>query len=174
MVIMTGCASATSQLTMGDYNAVISKYSNYIKSNDAEINYQVAEAYRLSNRIKEAEPFYRAALKEGTAEESVSYYYARSLKANQKYEEARKILEKALPNTTDFLISQLIQFEIRGLASLDDMAGSETYFRVKNLDLINTEGAEYAPVYNNEFLYFSSNRDGGKIYKSTDRIYRHL
>ena len=174
MVIMTGCASATSQLTMGDYNAVISKYSNYIKSNDAEINYQVAEAYRLSNRIKEAEPFYRAALKEGTAEESVSYYYARSLKANQKYEEARKILEKALPNTTDFLISQLIQFEIRGLASLDDMAGSETYFRVKNLDLINTEGAEYAPVYNNEFLYFSSNRDGGKIYKSTGTAFTDI
>ena len=45
--------------------------------------------------------------------------------------------------------------------------GAETFFRTKNLEEINTSGAEYGPVFQNERLYFTSNRDGGKIYKST-------
>ena len=164
---MSGCTSPATQLIKGDYDGVIAKYGKYMKTNDGVTNHQIAEAYRLSNRIKNAEPFYASALKSGIDQDDAYYYYARSLKANQKYDEAREVLSDALPKVKDELIYQLITYEIDGLASLDDMYGAETFFRTKNLEEINTSGAEYGPVFQNERLYFTSNRDGGKIYKST-------
>tara|TARA_B100000900_G_C20585042_1_gene719181 strand:- start:425 stop:2299 length:1875 start_codon:yes stop_codon:yes gene_type:complete len=146
---------------------MIAKHGKSIKTNDGITNYQVAEAYRLSNRIKDAEPFYASALKSGIDQDDAYYYYARSLKANQKYDDARKVLKGALPKVKDDLIYKLITYEIEGLASLDEMYSAETFFRIKNLEEINSPAAEYGPVFENGKLYFTSNRDGGKIYKST-------
>jgi len=167
LFLMSGCTSPATQLIKGDYDGMIAKYGKYVKTNDGVTNYQIAEAYRLSNRIKNAEPFYASALKSGIDQDDAYYYYARSLKANQKYDEAREVLSDALSKVKDELIYQLITYEIDGLASLDDMHGAETFFRTKNLEEINTSGAEYGPVFQNGRLYFTSNRDGGKIYKST-------
>ena len=163
----SSCISPATQLIKGDYDGMIARHAKSMKTNDGKTNYQVAEAYRLSNRIRNAQPFYASALRSGIDQDDAYYYYARSLKANQKYDDARKILEDALPKVTDDLIYKLITYEIDGLASLDDMYNSETFFRIKNLEEINTPGAEYGPVFQNGKLYFTSNRDGGKIYKST-------
>ena len=167
LFLFNGCISPATQLMKGDYDGMIEKYGKYMKTNDGITNYQIAEAYRLSNRIKNAEPFYASALKSGIDQDDAYYYYARSLKANQKYDDAREVLKDALPKVKDDLIYKLITYEIEGLASLDDMYSSETFFRIKNLEEINTSGAEYGPVFENGRLYFTSNRDGGKIYKST-------
>ena len=91
---------------------MIAKHGKSMKTNDAITNYQVAEAYRLSNRIKNAESFYESALKSGVDQDDAYYYYARSLKANQKYDDARKVLKDALPKVTDDLIYKLITYEI--------------------------------------------------------------
>ena len=151
----SSCISPAAQLIKGDYDGMIAKHAKSMKTNDGITNYQVAEAYRLSNRIRNAEPFYASALKSGIDQDDAYYYYARSLKANQKYDDARKILEDALPKVTDDLIYKLINYEIDGLASLDEMYNSETFFRIKNLEEINTPGAEYGPVFQNGKLYFS-------------------
>ncbi len=167
LFLFSSCISPAKQLIKGNYDGMIAKHGKSTKTNDGITNYQVAEAYRLSNRIKNAESFYESALKSGVDQDDAYYYYARSLKANQKYDDARKVLKDALPKVTDDLIYKLMTYEIEGLASLDDMYDTETFFRVKNLEEINTQGAEYGPVFENGRLYFTSNRDGGKIYKST-------
>lgn len=167
LFLLSGCTSPATQLIKGDYDGMIAKYGKYMETNDGVTNYQIAEAYRLSNRIKNAEPFYASALKSGIDQDDAYYYYARSLKANQKYDDAREVLSNALYKVKDELIYKLITFEIDGLVSLDDMHGVETFYRTKNLEEINTSGAEYGPVFENGRLYFTSNRDGGKIYKST-------
>ena len=167
LFLFSSCISPATQLIKGNYNGMIAKYGKSIKTNDGITNYQVAEAYRLSNRIKDAEPFYASALKSGIDQDDAYYYYARSLKANQKYDDARKVLKGALPKVKDDLIYKLITYEIEGLASLDEMYSAETFFRIKNLEEINSPAAEYGPVFENGRLYFTSNRDGGKIYKST-------
>ena len=167
LFLLSGCTSPATQLIKGDYDGMIAKYGKYMETNDGVTNYQIAEAYRLSNRIKNAEPFYASALKLGIDQDDAYYYYARSLKANQKYDDAREVLSNALYKVKDELIYKLITFEIDGLVSLDDMHGVETFYRTKNLEEINTSGAEYGPVFENGRLYFTSNRDGGKIYKST-------
>jgi len=162
-----GCSSLQSSLEKGEYDVVISKYAGSLEKNDPEINYQVAEAYRKSNRLQESVPFYKEALDKGVAEEDAYYYYAKALKANKSYDEAQIVLENSISELTDESVKKLVNNELKNLTSLEEIKNSETYYRVKNLEDINTDGAEYAPVYTNNYLYFTSNRDGGKIYKNT-------
>ena len=96
LFLLSGCTSPATQLIKGDYDGMIAKYGKYMETNDGVTNYQIAEAYRLSNRIKNAEPFYASALKLGIDQDDAYYYYARSLKANQKYDDAPEVLSNAL------------------------------------------------------------------------------
>src|SRR5690606_22701429 len=57
--------------------------------------------------------------------------------------------------------------EIAGLDYLDRLNNKPNYFRVKNLELINTPAAEYAPFHLNDELYFTSSRGNGKVYEAT-------
>ena len=150
-----------------DFDLIISKYGDNLDRNDPEINYQVAEAYRLSNRIQEAESYYQHAVEEGVIEQDAFYYYAQSLKANQKYTEAREMLQRYLPRINNLEVKKLVDKEIENLSSVDALENAQNYYRAKNLEEINTNFAEYGPVYINNYLYFTSNRSSGKIYKVT-------
>src|SRR5882724_13680726 len=63
------------------YEKVISYYRGVLakQPNNPKANYFVAESYRLSNRLKEAEPFYAKAKGRGSKKDSASLYYAKSL-----------------------------------------------------------------------------------------------
>ena len=60
------------------YEKVISYYKSVLakQPNNPKANYFIAESYRLSNRIKDAEPFYAKAKGRGTKKDSVELYYA--------------------------------------------------------------------------------------------------
>jgi len=165
--VIWSCSSIDKTIRQGDFDLIISRYSSSVAKNDPEINYQVAEAYRLSNRIQEAEPFYKSAVTKGVVEEDAYFYYARSLKANQKYEQASQTLEKYLPQVKDQKVRVMIENELSNLNTLNNLTGKDTYYRAKNLEDLNTASTEFGPVYINGFLYFTSNRSGGKIYKTT-------
>lgn len=153
----------------GEYNVAISFYEKAAEKNvaTAKSNFFIAESYRLSNRIKHAEPYYRMALKDGYADECVHYYYALSLKANQKYDDALKVLNQYLQNASEKTYIVLANLEADNLRKINAILEKEDYFRVRNLEAINTPAAEYSPVYLNGELYFTSSRYGGKIYKAT-------
>ncbi|MEQ6118807.1 OmpA family protein [Reichenbachiella sp. MALMAid0571] len=170
VVVLGSCSSmkkAEKSFLNGEYNSAILMYQKSLKPNDPVSNFKLAEAYRKSNRLHEAEPFYRASLNAGIDDESANYYYASSLKANQKYDEAKKVLEDYLNKGQEEEVVALAQKELSNIEGLTTVKEKVNYFRVKNLEEINTPSAEYSPVYNNGFLYFTSNRDGGKIYKTT-------
>lgn len=167
LILFWSCSSIDKTIKQGDFDLIISRYSGSVAKNDPEINYQVAEAYRLSNRIQEAEPFYLSAVTKGVVEEDAYFYYARSLKANQKYDQASQTLEKYLSQVKDQKIRVLMENELSNLNTLNNLKGKDTYYRAKNMEELNTSSAEFGPVYVNGFLYFTSNRSGGKIYKTT-------
>ncbi|MFY0689034.1 MAG: PD40 domain-containing protein [Cyclobacteriaceae bacterium] len=174
---LSGCSSMSSinkQKELGENNLIISKYAATIDKNDPEINYHVAEAFRTSNRIHESERYYAAAQKGGVIEQDIHFYYARALKANEKYDEARTVLQTNVPKIRDKRIREMMENEIKNLSTLDDLHNKETYFRAKNLEGLNTPNAEYAPVHFNNFLYFTSNREGGKVYKNTGTPFTDL
>ncbi len=160
----------------GEYEYSIDYYNKAIKQNYrlGEANFKIGEAYRLSNRIKEAEPYYEASINSRYNEEAVNYYYGLSLKSNEKYDAARESLENYLASAENQKFIDLAQVEVDNLIKLNEIIGKENYYRVKNLESINTEAAEYSPVYLNGELYFTSSRFGGKIYKATGTSFTNL
>lgn len=165
-LFVAGC-SLQSSIDKEEFDAVIAKYGSDPKKNTAEENVTVGDAFQKSNRLVESIPFYKEALKQGTTNESANVHLAHGLKVEQKYDEAKAILTKYIPKAKDPHMKKLAEKELHSIDNIDDLHGQNSYYRLKNLSDINTASAEYSPVYSNNFLYFTSNRDGGKIYKTT-------
>lgn len=166
---------ANNNFEKGEYNRVIDILSNNIDENNADLNLMLAEAYRMSNRLKEAAPYYQNAFNAGSTDPGLVYYYARSLKANQQYDLATEVLTNYVTSPGgDEQFKELAQTELDNIDQIDELSSSENYYRVKNLEDLNTRWAEYAPVYRNNMLYFTSNRDGGKIYGVTGTPFTDL
>jgi peptidoglycan-associated lipoprotein len=164
------------RLKYGEFEYSIDYYQKAIRNNYnvGEANFKIGEAYRLSNRLKEAEPYYQAAINQDYEEEDAYYFYGLALKSNEKYEEARQELQDYLGFAEDGEIRELAQNEVDNLIKLKEIRNKESYYRVKNLELINSPDAEYSPVYMNGELYFTSSRYGGKVYKATGESFTNL
>ncbi len=160
---------------LGKYQNVINYYKKTLASNpnDGRANYFVAESYRLSNRLREAAPYYAKAGGRGIDKDSVAFFYAQCLKADGNYDAAREQLEKVIAQT-DGAFKDRASEELAGLNYIENLSKSESFYKVKNMELINTPNAEYAPVYLNSELYFSSSRSTGKIYEATGTPYSDI
>lgn len=170
ILIVQSCTQRIAQRSFekGEFERAIELYKKGMDENDPERNFQIAESYRKSNRLKEAARFYAAAAKNGSAEPSLPYNYARSLKANEQYDEAEKILNEYLSKPSgEKKYRELAQYELDNLDNLDIIIEQTNYYRIKNLDALNTPRAEYSPVYQNGLLYFTSNRNSERIYLVT-------
>jgi outer membrane protein OmpA-like peptidoglycan-associated protein len=130
-------------------------------------NYHIAESYRLSNRIQEAESHYAIAGGRGADRDSIQFYYAQSLKANGKYAEAKAQLEELYEKTENTGLKDRAKAEMNGMEYLAKLGENPSYYRIKNLELINTPASEYSPVFLNDELYFTSSRGENKIYEAT-------
>lgn len=151
------------QFEKGHYDLVIKTIESKGKKS-AEDNFLMAESYRKSNRIKESEPYYKAAIDQNIEDESAYFHYARALESNESYQKSETVLQEYLSRGEDEHVLKLAKGELDGLLELDEIKKNGSFFKVKNLQDLNTEAIEYSPIYNNGFLYFTSNREGGKIY----------
>jgi peptidoglycan-associated lipoprotein len=154
---------------LGKYQNSIDLYKKVVAKNpnNGKANFFIAESYRLSNRPKEAEAYYAKAGGKGIDGDSVKFFYAQSLKANGKYVEARNQLQELIKGSANTALKDRAQAEINGLAYIEKLEEKQSYYRVKNLELINTPSAEYNPVFLNNELYFTSSRGNDKIYEAT-------
>jgi peptidoglycan-associated lipoprotein len=151
------------------YEKVIKYYKGVLarQPKNGKANYFVAESYRLSNRIKESEAYYAKAGGPGIVKDSVLLYYAKALQANAKYEEAKKTLDELESSSEDEKIKDRARKELEGLQYLDKLSEKKSYYRVKELETLNTRFAEYAPAYSNGVLYFASSRSNSRIYEAS-------
>ncbi|HEY0651552.1 MAG TPA: OmpA family protein [Chryseosolibacter sp.] len=154
---------------LGKYQNTIDFYKKQLAKNpnDGRANYFIAESYRLSNRIKESEPYYAKAGGPGVDKDSVQFFLAQAQESNRKYDEARQTLQKLLASAEDEKMKDRAQAEINGLDYLEKLNTRQSYYKVKNLELLNTPAAEYSPVFLNNELYFTSSRGNGKVYEAT-------
>jgi len=178
-LLLMACSAekkAQKNFRYGKYQHVINYYSGVLdrQPNNGKANYFIAESFRLSNRIKQAEPFYARAGGPGINRDSVLLYYAKSLQANAKYDEARAKLEEIERTTADEAMRDRTRKELDGLNYLDKLAEKKSYYRVKSLDALNTPFAEYAPVFQNGELYFTSSRANQRIYEATGTPFTDL
>jgi outer membrane protein OmpA-like peptidoglycan-associated protein len=161
----------------GKYERTIELYKGVLKRqpNNPKANYFVAESYRLSNRIKDAEPFYAKTKGRGSKKDSVSLYYAKALQANAKYDEAKKELEELAASSTDNeKLKDRAKKEIQGIDYISQLTEKKNYYTVKNLDAVNTPFADYGPAYTNSQLYFASSRANSKIYEASGTPFTDL
>ncbi len=167
---------ADKKLKRGEYELAIAAYKKLLDNPKyaAEANFKIGEAYRLSNRIKQAKPYYEAAIKQGYKKPEAFFHLAYALKAHEDYRGAEKQMKQFLQIGQDEKMLAMAEKELDNLAYLVVLNEKETYYRVKNLSALNTRMAEYSPVYNNGYLYFTSNRYGGKTYKATGTPFTNI
>ncbi len=167
---------AAKNFKYGKYNSVIIYYRGLLAKDpeNKKANYMVAESYRLSNRIRESEPYYAKAGGRGVNPDSVRLYYSRALRANGKYDEAQKVLNQIEENAENDGMKAVARKELDGLSYLQTLATKKSYYKVRNLEALNTTFAEYDPVYLNGELYFSSNRGQGRVYEATGAPFSDL
>ena len=169
--VLIGCSAekkANKAFRLGKYQNSIELYKKIAgSSNNGRANYYIAESYRLSNRIKEAEPFYAKAGGRTVDKDTLKFYYAQSLKANGKYAEAKAKLEELAQETTINGLKDRTKAELNGIDYLAKLGENPSYYKVKNLEMINTPSSEYSPVFLNNELYFTSSRGNDKIYEAT-------
>ncbi|CAD5246008.1 MULTISPECIES: OmpA family protein [unclassified Imperialibacter] len=172
LFFLAGCSvskKAEKSYANAEYDVAIDQYQTLVKKNprDPDLNYRLAEAYKKSNKIGQGAPYYRAAIQNGIDDEMAWFEYAQALKAVGKYDDAKDALKDYLLKASTPSIKKLAEDDLASLEKLDLLKDRESYYRVKNLETVNTPAAEYSPVYNKGDLYFTSNRDGGKVYKAT-------
>src|SRR5690606_33819158 len=99
VALLFACSSekkATKAFRLGKYQTTINIVKEQLEKDpdNGPANYIVAESYRLSNRLKEAEPYYARAGGRDIDPDTVKFYYAQSLEMNGKYDAARKVWQE--------------------------------------------------------------------------------
>lgn len=179
LLVLLLVASACSTEKKAQKAFLLGKYQNAIElykktGNSPKANFFIAESYRLSNRYKEAEQFYARAGGRGIDKDTVKFFYAQSLKANAKYDEAKKQYEDLIASSSNDQLKDRARAEMNGLDYLAKLNETQSYYKVKNLESINTPASEYSPVYLNSELYFTSSRGDGKIYEAEGKPFTDL
>ena len=165
--------NAIKDFNNAEYFNAANKFEKIIKSGDAKNNFLLAESLRKSNRLWQAEKFYRDAIKNGIDDEMAYYYLVLSFKANNNYEQADSLIIDYLKKGEDESVISLLRKEATYINNLKNYPDT-SYYRVKNLKAINTKFAEYSPSFSNEKLYFVSNRQSEKIYSGTGTPFTDL
>lgn len=165
--------TAIKDFNNAEYYSAATKLQKVIKEDDSKNSFLLAEALRKSNRLWQAQKHYADAINNGYKEEIAYYYLALSLKSNNAYDQADSLISNYLLTGKDENILTLMKNELQNINNLKEYPDT-SYYRVKNLEAINTEFAEYSPSFSNEKLFFVSNRLSEKIYSGTGTPFTDL
>ena len=172
---LAGCNSAmqaykdgVKKFDNGEYDLAIKGLQKAEAANyePVQTTFLIAESYRLSNRFKEAIPYYKKALDAGVTNPEAQFQYAYALKTAGQYQEAANqfsLFAKA-PNSPKNLQERALR-EIEILKITDKLRIEKMPdVKLKNLPF-NTIGSEFSPYpLGNELVFSSSKKE--KIYKN--------
>ena len=159
------------------FKSTYSKTSKSDKATRTELVFMIAECYRLTNDPKNAETWYKLAVRSTFAKPEAQYRLAESLKKNGKYQLAIDELKKYKQVApSDARADQ----EIRACElALDWLRNPEAY-KVEELKDLNSKESDFSPVYAREDfgeVYFTSSRDdaaGNKTHGATGQNYTDI
>ncbi len=154
-----------------------SKTSKSDKNTRSELVFMIAECYRLTNDPKNAETWYKLAVKSSYSKPEAQYYYAESLKKNGKYQQAIDEFKKYKQIApSDSKADQ----EIRSCElSIEWMRNPEAY-KVDDLKELNSRESDFSPAYARDdfgVIYFTSSRDdaaGNKTHGATGQSFTDI
>jgi peptidoglycan-associated lipoprotein len=169
-------AKAEAQYKQAEYQHAIENYQQAMSEgyDASQCNYYIAECYRRSNRIQQAEPYYRKAIEGGIKDEEASFFYANALKSVGNYEGAATQYKDYIKNGSNFDYINRAKSELTNLKALQAIADKPTYYVIENVGPLNTADAEYAPFFYHDKLYFTSNRGVTEMYAQTGTGFTNL
>ncbi|WP_226391270.1 OmpA family protein [Penaeicola halotolerans] len=186
LCFVLGCASSSKKAATkpspeafdnGDYQLAIAYYETILEKDpyNAEANFKIGEAYRLTNRAAKSADYYRTAFEQNYADPAVGYYYALALKAQGEYEEAAKEFK----DYADFAeegdpLANRARLEVANIEAMDSLPDIGQYIEIRNLDVLNTETIDYAPFFFKGELYFTSSRGNTGIYQAIGEPFTQL
>ncbi|TGE09259.1 OmpA family protein [Hymenobacter fodinae] len=180
---LSGCAASGSmskadkRFARGEYETAIALYKADVAKgkNIAQSNYRVAESYRLSNRIDQAEEYYKAAIGGGVKASDAAFYYGEALKANGKFEEAAAQFDSYAQNGSNRTLAARAEQEAKNARASTAIVAMRTNSEVMALDQVNTPSAEFSATILPETkeLIFASGREG-KVYKGNGEGFNDL
>jgi peptidoglycan-associated lipoprotein len=163
------------QFQAGEYQLAINTFSRILEEEpeNKEANFYVAESYRLTNRVEQAETYYSRLLEEDETFESY-FRLGQSLKSQGRYEEAEEAFTKAREVTLDDNYQRLAEKELLNIKKINEIEDLFPYLEIENYQLLNTPGTDYGAFVNEGFLYFTSSRQASGIYPATGLPYTKL
>lgn len=178
LIILSGCMTKAQKAFMkgdrkfkqGEYVPAIEYFKSSLEKgypDKAGANYYIAESYRLSNKIQESEPYYKAAIDNKSNQEEVYFYYAMAQKAAGNYPGAEATFKNYTKIGTNFDLKNRAKNEIENLKDLVDIVNKKSYFSINKIEHLNTPEEEYAPFYFKDKLYFTSSRGSEKVHNMT-------
>ena len=158
---------AYSSFSAGEYFDAIYQFKNaYSKTKKADKNtrtelvFMIAECYRLVNDPKNAETWYKLAVKSAYSKPDAQFWLAESMKKSGKYQPAvdefRKYKQIA---PSDARADQ----EIRSCELALEWLRNPQPYKVDELKDINSRNEDFSPAYGRDdfgLIYFTSSRDG--------------
>ncbi|TAH30001.1 MAG: hypothetical protein EAZ06_04635 [Cytophagales bacterium] len=170
--LMYACATplkkGIEKYQQAEYQKAIEYFNQALKDggNQGTINAYIAEAYRKSNRIKEAESFYKTAIDNKANNDEIGFYYAMALKINGKIEEAKQAFDYYAKNGKINDLTKRAKSEIKDFEKIEAIKKEKTYYKLNNCEVLNTQNDEFSPVVYKEKLIFSTTRKE-TVYEST-------
>jgi len=158
---------AYSSFSAGEYYDAIdlfkdaySKTKKTDKNARTELVFMIAECYRLTNDPKNAETWYKLAVKSSYSKPEAEYWLAESLKKNGKYplaiDEFKKYRQVA---PSDARADQ----EIRSCELAVEWLRNPEAYKIDELKEVNSKESDFSPAYGRDdfgMIYFTSSRDG--------------
>lgn len=143
------------------YIAAIDKLNSVIKADSSNLKAieMLAYSYKLTNNYKPALQWFEKLSKQPVVKPDWALNYAAQLAIDQQYEKAENWYRRYLsliPN--DKRAANLASNNITGINK------NQGHWQVDYVNF-NTPGAEYSPIYYNDGLIFSSNRQSGRLLK---------
>ncbi len=154
------------KLKRGEYQTAIEKYNEALAdgADTAQAAKHMGEAYLYSNRLKDGLPYFEYLVKNGKGDPETVYYYAEALRANGKYDEAKKYYGQYLKEGRSTSRKNMAKMQIKNLDQVNAIATRKNYYEISNVDVVNTPEAEYSPVIFNQELIFTTSRNSTDIF----------
>src|SRR6478735_6661380 len=149
LIILAGCMSKAQRAYIkgekkykaGEYEFAIEYFRQALDkgyANKAQPNYYLGESYRLSNRISEADQFYKAAVENKIPNEDAYFYYGYAQKATGNYAGAEETFKNYIKIGTNFDLINRAKNELKNLAVLSDLVNKKSYYSINKIEQLNT------------------------------------
>ncbi|HCU19504.1 MAG TPA: hypothetical protein DF818_09570 [Bacteroidales bacterium] len=168
----------------GEYYEAIDQFKDaYSKTKKADKNartelvFMIAECYRHINDPKNAETWYKLAVKSSTSKPDAQYWLAESMKKNGKHQAAIDEFKKYKQIApSDSRADQ----QIRACELALEWTRNPEAYKVEDIRDINSRQSDFSPAYGRDdfsLIYFTSSRDdaaGSKTHGATGQSYTDI